>query len=141
MSESDALGIRVREGERACNLTRGLWRSPRHMEHSPGEVLSRFSGVTLHGSLGVPPRIRTSRDRPDFTVDLPILLVSIVGIRLFAISLKFPSADEILYLILQVEAGRGRMPGRIVEQAELVLVLLWHLPPQRCRGAKVNLAP
>ena len=111
------------------------------MEHSPGELLSRFSGVTLHRSLGVPPRIRASRDRSDFTVDLPVVLVSVIGIRLFAISLKFSSADEIFYLILQVEAGRGRMPGRVVEQAELVLVLLWHLPLQRCRGSKVNLAP
>ena len=141
MRETDAFGICVREGERARNLTRGLWRFPRHMEHSSGELLLRFSGVTLHGSLGVPPGIRSSRDRLDFTIYLLVVLVSVLGIRLFAISLEFPSADEIFYLILQVKLGRGRMPGRIVEQAELVLVLLWYLPPQRCRGSKVNLAP
>ena len=111
------------------------------MENSSGELLSRFSGVTLHGSLGVPPGIRSSCDRSDFTLYLPVVLVSVFGILLFAISLEFPSADEIFYLILQVKLGRGRMPGRIVEQAELVLVLLWYLPFQRCRGSKVNFAP
>ena len=141
MWETDAFGIRVREYERARDLPRGLWRSSRHLEHSSGGFLSRFSGVTLHRSLGVPPRIRASRDRSDFTLDLPVIRISVLGIRFLAIPLEFPSADEIFYVILQVKASCGRMPGRIMEQAELVHVFLRHLPFQRCGALKVNLAP
>ena len=122
MWETDTFGIRVRKGERARNLPRGLWRSPRHMEHSPGEVLSRFSGVTLHGSLGVPPRIRASRDRMDFALDLSIGLGPCSTVRIFAVSRELSSADEIFYLILQIEARRGGMPTRVVVQAILVVV-------------------
>ena len=140
MRETDAFGIRIREYERAHDLPRGLWRSSRHLEHSSGELLSRFSGVTLHRSLGVPSRIRTSRDRSNFTFDLSVMWIPVPEIRFLEISFKLPSADKIFYLILQIVASRGRMSGRIMEQAELVLVLLRHLPFQRCGGSKVNLA-
>ena len=111
------------------------------MEHSSGELLLRFSGVTFHRSLGMPPRIRTSHDRSDFPLYLLVMWIPVPRICLLAVPFEFPSADEIFYLILQVKASHGRMPGRIMEQAELVLVLLWHLAFQRCRGSKVNFAP
>ena len=140
MWETDAFGIRIREYEWARDLPRGLWRSSRHLEHSSGELLSRFSGVTLHRSLRVPTKIRASRDRSDFTLDLPVMRIPVLWIRFLAVSFEFPSADKIFYLILQIKASYGRMPGRIMEQAELVLVFLRHLPFQRCGGSKVNLA-
>ena len=141
MWETDAFGIRIREYELARDLPRGLWRSSRHLEHSSGGLPSRFSGVTFHRSLGAPLRIRASLDCSDFTLDLPIMRISVLGIRFLAVSFEFPSADKIFYLILQIIASRGRMSGRIMEQAELVLMLLRHLPFQRCGGSKVNLAP
>ena len=140
MWETDAFSICIRKCEWARDLPRGLWRSSRHLEHSSGGLRSRFSGVPLHRSLGVPPRIRTSRDRSDFTLDIPAIWIPVPEIRFLAVSFEFPSADKIFYLILQIKASYGRMPGRIMEQAELVLVFLRHLPFQRCGGSKVNLA-
>ena len=77
----------------------------------------------------------------DFILDLSIGRVPCFTVRIFAPFHELSSADEIFHLILQVEARRGGVIDRVVVQAEFVLVLFQHLPLQRRRGSKVNLAP
>ena len=83
-------------------------------------LLSYLLGVILHRPLRVPPRIRASRVR----MDLLMGRVSCSTVHVFTESRKLPVADEIFYLILQIEARCGSVPTRVVVQAVLVLVLL-----------------
>ena len=103
--------------------------------------MSHLSGIVHHRSLRMPPRIWASYDRVDLALDLSVRRVPRSMVCVFAVSSELPSADEIFYLILQVEAHCSRVTVRVVEQAELVLVLLWDLLLYRYRGSKIYLTP
>ena len=60
--------------------------------------------------------------------DLSVGRVHCFAVHILAVTRELSSADEILYLILQIEACRGCVTGRVMEQAELVIVLLHELP-------------
>ena len=75
----------------------------------------------------------------DLDFDLSMGRVLRSTVRVFAESRRLSSADEIFYLIHQIEARRDNMPTRVVVQAVLVLVLVWDFPLQQLRGSEVNL--
>ena len=111
--KSDAFGIRVRERELIHESLRGLRRYLRDLENP----LPHLSGVLLHGPLRLPPRIKASLDRTDLTLDSSAGQIPCSAVLVFAVPRELSSANEILYLILQVEAGRGGVSGSVVEQA------------------------
>ena len=141
MWELDTFSIRVRELELAQGSSRGSQRCLCNLKISAGRLLSHLPGVILHGPLRAPPRIRPSCDHTNFAFDFSIGRIPRATVRILAVPRELPLANEIFYLIHEVETGRGRMPSRVVVQAELVLVLFRCLPLQRRRWSKINLAP
>ena len=139
MREPDTFGIRVCELEIAQAFLRGWQRCFHDLKDSTGMSLSYLPGVILHGPLRMTPKIRPSRDRMNLTFDYSVGRISCTTVLVLAVSRELSSLDEILYLILEVETGRGRMPDRVVVQAELALVLFRHLPLQRRWWPKINL--
>ena len=103
--------------------------------------MPHLPGITLHRSLGIPPRIWASCDHADFGLDISVGQILSCAINIFAVSHKFPSVDDIFNLIFHVEACHDHMTVRIMEQVELVLVLLRNLLLYWHRGSEVNLAP
>ena len=87
------------------------------------------------------PRLRASRDRKDLALDFSIGRIPRSTVRVFVESRELLSANELFYLILQIEARHGGMPTRVVVQAVIVFVPYWYFPPSSLRGSKVNFGP
>ena len=76
----------------------------------------------------------------DLALDLSVGRDPCSVVRILMVTRDLSSAYEILYLILQIEACRGCVTGRIMEQAEFVIVLPWDLSFHWQGGSEVNLA-
>ena len=63
-------------------------------------------------------------DHMDLAHDLSVGRVHCFAVHIFAVTRELSSADEILYLMLQIKAHRIRVTGSVMEQAKLVLMLL-----------------
>ena len=74
----------------------------------------------------------------DLALDFSVWWVPCSVVRILTVSRKLSSTDEILYLILQIEAHRSRVTVSVVEQAELVLVLLRDVFLYWQQGTKLN---
>ena len=63
----------------------------------------------------------------DLALDLSVGRDPCSAVSIIAVTRELTSADEILYLIFQIKACHGCVTRRVMEQAELILVLLRHL--------------
>ena len=87
-------------------------------------IASTKSRFAILGSGIISTGIWASHDHMDLVLDLSDGRVPCSAVCILAVSRELSSADEKLYLILQIEARYGHVTVSVVKQVEFFLMLL-----------------